>query len=113
MKSQASDTTLVGGGSRAPDSEQRSCHTNSDTEITMSGGRMTCMAWRATSPMRSGQAALAAGTARSRPWRLARGWNLRPTWWLRLPASRHLLDLEGGEIGLRIGRIEHLAVEER
>ena len=41
MKSQASDTTLVGGGRRAPGSEQRSCQTNSVIESTMSGGRTT------------------------------------------------------------------------
>jgi hypothetical protein len=53
MKSQASDTTLVGAGSRAPGSEQRSCQTNSVSEMTMSGGSTTCIVWRATSPMRS------------------------------------------------------------
>ena len=35
------DTTLVGGGRRAPGSEQRSCQTKSVRPITMSGGRTT------------------------------------------------------------------------
>ncbi len=53
MKSQASDTTLVGGGSRAPGSEQRSCHTNNVIDITMSGGNTTLTMWRAASAIRS------------------------------------------------------------
>src|SRR3982074_3787484 len=53
MKSHASDTTLVGAGSRAPGSEQRSCQTNSVTERTMSGGTTTLATCRAASAKRS------------------------------------------------------------
>ena len=41
MKSQASATTLLGGGRRAPGSEHRSCQTNKVIASTISGGRMT------------------------------------------------------------------------
>ena len=117
MKSQASATTLVGGGRRAPGSEHRSCHTNSVTASTINGGRTTCNVCRAISATRSSAgrrggrkvtiSALVPDTGQGpgSPRQVGRQLSV-------LPASRHLLDLQRREIGLRIGRIEHLAVEE-
>src|SRR5258707_15858020 len=60
MKSQASDTTLVGGGRRDPASEQSNCQTISVTAITISGGSRMPAAWAANSRSRS-TAGLAGG----------------------------------------------------
>ena len=53
MKSQASATTLVGGGRRAPGSEHRSCQTNRVIASTIRGGSTTFAICRAISPTRS------------------------------------------------------------
>ena len=117
MKSQASDTTLVGGGRRAPGSEQRSCQTNSVTAMhdqrRQQRRRTSC---RAASPHR----ARATGRTGGRKATISAvapgtGHGGRDGRGVGLACSRHhatFLICRRGEIGLGIRGIEHLAVEE-
>src|SRR5215213_4013025 len=102
MSSQQSWITLLGEGSEAPGREPTACHTSSNRAITTSGGRTCVMNRRAVSRMKRVAAPGAPrGASGSDPM-------------VSLPMSGRLdvLDRLRLEVLLRVGGVEHLAVEE-